>query len=125
MSTTTFCRVRLSRKNATSTTKVAPCMCRAGPKKGSGRLWAIMILSRTSTAYMGVSRAWQRLSGLGISDNWGKTVRYCIRAGTQDARQLARRILERDVTGNQQIEGGLVQQAEGGIHAPAIVPARP
>jgi hypothetical protein len=27
-------------------------MCWAGPKKGSGRLWAIMIRSRTSTAYI-------------------------------------------------------------------------
>ena len=35
--------------------EVAPCMCWAGPKNGSGRLWAIMIRSRTSTAYMGLS----------------------------------------------------------------------
>ncbi len=27
----------------------------AGPKNGSGRLWAIMMRSRTSTAYMGRS----------------------------------------------------------------------
>src|SRR3954471_25091776 len=42
-----------SRKKATSTTKVAPCIFCAGPNTSPGRLWAIMMWSRTSTANMG------------------------------------------------------------------------
>src|SRR5882724_7883981 len=98
MSTTTFCFVSFSRKKATSTTKVAPCIFCAGPKKGSGRLWAIMIRSRTSTAYIGVSPA---RSGVGIADDGGET----LAARPQDARQLAGGVLEGDFLGDQRIEG--------------------
>ena len=106
MSTTTFCLVSFSRKKATSTTKVAPCMLCAGPKNGSGRLWAIMIRSRTSTAYIGNLLDW---SGNGIADDWGETVR----AGGKDARQAARCVLECDLLGHQRVERGIVRAAAG------------
>src|SRR5262245_16881260 len=117
MSTTTFCRVSVARKKATSTTKVAPCMFCAGPKNGSGRLWAIMIRSRTSTAYMVGSPA---RSGLRVANDGGEACG----AGRQDARKLARGIFEGDLLGDQGIERRHRQQTRGGFDAPAIVPAR-
>src|SRR5689334_5987538 len=91
----------------------------AGPKNGSGRLWAIMIRSRTSTAYMCVTPA---RSGLGIADDGGEAA-----AGRpEDARQLAGGVFEGDLLGDQRVErrhGG--KQAGGGLDAAAMGPARP
>src|SRR6185312_12833087 len=53
MSTTMLSGSSSSRKKATSTTKVAPCIFCAGPNTSPGRLWAIMMWSRTSTANIG------------------------------------------------------------------------
>src|SRR3954465_14970713 len=99
MSPTTFCAVSFSRKKATSTTKVAPCMFCAGPKNGSGRLWAIMIRSRTSTADICVTPA---RSTLGITDDGGEASA----CRPQDAGQLAGGVLEGDLLGDQGVEGG-------------------
>src|SRR5262245_27348057 len=101
MSTTTFCRVSSARKKATSTTNVAPCILAAGPKNGSGRLWAIMIRSRTSTAYMRILR--KSRSGVGIADDWGKTVR----TRCKNVPQRLRRILEGDLLRHQGVERGI------------------
>ena len=46
-------------KKATSTAYVAPCMFCAG-ENGSGKLWAIIMRSRTSTAYMAILRSRSR-----------------------------------------------------------------
>ena len=50
MSRTTPCWSSAGRRHVTSTTSVAPCSRAAGPKKGSGRLCAIMMWSRTVNA---------------------------------------------------------------------------
>src|SRR5262245_20597102 len=90
----------------------------AGPKNGSDRLWAIMMRSRTSTAYMGRAPL---QSGLRIADDGGEAVA----AGSQDFRQLAGRVLEGNRLGHQRVErrhGG--EQPNGGLDPAAMRPAR-
>src|SRR6476660_6398804 len=90
----------------------------AGPKNGSGRLWAIMMRSRTSTAYMGKLLL---KSGLRIADDGGKAVT----TRAEDARQLGWGVLEGDLLGHQRVERRHgAKQPDGGFDAAAMRPAR-
>src|SRR5215469_16138347 len=101
------------RKKATSTTKVAPWSFCAGPKTSPGRLWAIMMWSRTSTACMGTSR-------IGIADQMEQ------RAGPpEDPRQRLRQRREGRFLLQQNVEPRVGAEIEGKRQPPAIVPARP
>src|SRR5215475_5611796 len=100
------------RKKATSTTKVAPWSFCAGPKTSPGRLWAIMMWSRTSTAYMG------RTSRAGIVDKRER------RAGAaKDVRQRLRQHLEGRLRLQQDIEPGIGGECQREREAPPVVPA--
>ena len=120
MSTTTFCLVSVSRKKAASTTKVAPCRRCAGPKNGSGRLWAIMMWSRTSTAYI-----W-RLSARSVSVSSGRPGRRACAPGARMRRQLARQRPQRRLAGDQHVERRRrPSSASATSSRRAVAPARP
>src|SRR5689334_18846585 len=100
------------RKKATSTTKVAPWSFCAGPKISPGRLWAIMMWSRTSTAYMGwTSRA-------GIADERERRA-----DAAEDLRQRLRQHLEGRLRLQQDIEPGIGGERQRERQAPPMVPA--
>src|SRR6516162_10603565 len=101
------------RKKATSTTKVAPWSFCAGPKTSPGRLWAIMMWSRTSTACMGTSR-------IGIADQVEQRARP-----PEAPRQRFRQRREGRFLLQQDIEPRVGAEFEGKGQAPATIPARP
>src|SRR6266436_9087062 len=111
MSTTMPCESRSSARNATRTTKVAPCTFCAGPNSSPRNEWAIMIWSETSTAYTEDRR---------IADQWT----HPFGLATQNRRQLRRQIVEGYAGTQQDIQHRLLEKRKRRHEAPAARPPR-
>src|SRR5262249_61671728 len=114
MSTTTPFGSSVSARNAASITNVAPCSAWAGPNISPRNEWAIMMRSRTSTAYIGTS-AWLRIVDQLAQDR----AHRC-----QDLRNVHGQLGERHRRREQRIESRVGEQVEGGRDAARGCPAR-
>src|SRR5262249_8470755 len=114
MSTTTPLRSSASARNAASITKVAPCSACAGPNISPRKEWAIMMRSRTSTAYIRTSVR------LGIVDERAQDRAH----RRKDSRHARRQLGERHRRREQRIEPRVGEQVEGGRDAAPMRPAR-
>src|SRR5262245_3363324 len=114
MSMTTPFGSSASARNAASITKVAPCSAWAGPNISPRNEWAIMIRSRTSTAYIGPSD-WLRIVDELAQDRADRR---------QDLRRVRRQVRERDRRREQRVEPRVGEQIEGSRDAALVRPAR-
>src|SRR5579871_246089 len=115
MSTTTPFGSSVSARNAASITKVAPCSACAGPNISPRNEWAIMMRSRTSTAYMRTSTCFWIIDELAQD-----RAHRC-----QDFRNAHRQLGERHAGREQRIEPRVGEQVEGSGDAPRMGPTRP
>src|SRR3954452_11713655 len=89
---------RSGRAKAASTTYVAPCLRCAGPKTSPGRLWAIIMWSRTVTEYISGLLRGRRV---GVPDPVAEPGQL---AGGDPGQHL-RQFLERALAGDEHVEG--------------------
>src|SRR5690348_15026358 len=103
-----------SARNATRTTKVAPCSPWAGPNTAPRNEWAIMIWSETSTAYTGPS-LFSSLHPAGgrssksIIDHGAEHIGF----GRKQPRQLLRQVAEPRSLIEERIERRIGEQLDG------------
>src|SRR3954454_25418134 len=101
MSTTTPVGSSSLRRNAASTTNVAPCSRWAGPNISPVKLWATIMWSRTVTLNTG--------SPLVVGDRVAHRGQPAVGEPPQNVRQ----VVERRRAGEQRVEGRGPQQVEG------------
>src|SRR5712671_1203306 len=107
MSMTTPFGSSVSARKAASITKVAPCNAWAGPNISPRNEWAIMMWSRTSTAYIGTS------AFRGIIDELAQDAAL----GRQDLLHAHRQLHERARWREQGIQARVGEQIERGRDA--------
>src|SRR5260370_564357 len=115
MSMTTPFGSSVSARKAASITKVAPCSAWAGPNISPRNEWAIMMRSRTSTAYIAGT------SGVGrVVDQLAQHTAV----GGEDVRQARRQVGEGNGRRQQRVEPRIGEQVERGGEPAPMGPAR-
>src|SRR5689334_19070564 len=118
MSTTMLSSSSCSRRKVASTRNVAPCSRCAGPKTSPRKLWAIMMWSRTVILNtVEPSRAELCRSVVNTVAEHGSFT-----AG--DTVHHLGQLVERTLSGDQCVEGGIGQQTQGDRHPVGVAAAR-